>query len=448
MKRTLNKSLLYLFFLLLSQPLLSVENASTLEEKKSVIIIGGGSIGLFTAKYASDQGIKVTVLEKNRIAEGASYGNTGHIVPSIGTPSADPAKLFQHVKELAKKNSTIKLKLKYDLSFLKWLYHHLMSSNEDRFLKSSNLLLTLGHESLSLYKDLAKEYDYSHFYEKGRLKVYRKERLFLQESENTKALQEKNIASVIFSKKELEKGHSFLNTAKISGGIYHPDDAHLPSYHFFIELANKLKSKGVEIKENTRVTGFKSLEGQIIAVETNEGIFTADEIVIASGSSSPKLAQKLGISSILIQAGAGYSITIPDVYPMPDTTVMFEDDHITLSPLGNDLRIASAIILGDEDPEIDSKIVQTILSNVGPYLKIDVASVPREKMKIWKGFRPCTPDDMPYIGRHNKYSNLIFASGHGTLGIHLGPISGKLVSELLMHKIPSIDISSLSPERF
>lgn len=447
MKSALKKSLTVLLFLLI-QPLSATEELSPSKEKKSVIIVGGGSIGLFTAKYAHDLGMNVTVIEKNRIAEGASYGNAGHIVPSLGTPSADPAKLLQHIKELSKKNNTIKLKPKYDLPYLKWLYHHLMSSNQDKFQKSSDLLLALGSESRKLYDDLENEYAYKILYQQGRLKVYRAKGLFLEGRKSAKILLKKNVETIVFSKEELQKNHSFLNISKISGGIFHPNDAHIPTYHFLIKLAENLRSKGVDIKENTNVIGFIKQEEQIISLETTEGIFSADEIVIAAGNATPELALKLGISNILMQSGAGYSITIPHMFPTLNTTVMIEDDHITLSPFENDLRIASAIILGDENPEIDLDIVQTILKNVSPYLLMDINSVPREKMKIWKGFRPCTPDDMPYIGRHSKYNNLIFASGHGTIGIHLGPVTGKLVSQLLSHEEPSINIDSLSPERF
>jgi D-amino-acid dehydrogenase len=67
--------------------------------------------------------------------------------------------------------------------------------------------------------------------------------------------------------------------------------------------------------------------------------------------------------------------------------------------------------------------------------------------KIWHGFRPLSPDGLPYIGRHSKYENLLIAGGHGMLGISLAAGTGKLIDEIISgHKL-SIDISAFDVER-
>jgi D-amino-acid dehydrogenase len=70
------------------------------------------------------------------------------------------------------------------------------------------------------------------------------------------------------------------------------------------------------------------------------------------------------------------------------------------------------------------------------------------KEKVWYGLRPCSPDGLPYIGRSNKLTNLIIATGHAMLGVSLGPGTGKLVAGIVDGKPASISLASFKPERF
>jgi D-amino-acid dehydrogenase len=71
-----------------------------------------------------------------------------------------------------------------------------------------------------------------------------------------------------------------------------------------------------------------------------------------------------------------------------------------------------------------------------------------EGLKPWKGLRPCSPDGLPYLGRSRKIPNLVIATGHAMMGLSLGPVTGKLVGELLDNAPASIDLSLLAPERY
>ena len=68
--------------------------------------------------------------------------------------------------------------------------------------------------------------------------------------------------------------------------------------------------------------------------------------------------------------------------------------------------------------------------------------------KAWYGYRPVTPDGLPYIGRHKKYSNLTYAGGHAMLGVSAAAGTGQLIQEILNGKKYTIDISAFDPQRF
>jgi len=415
---------------------------------KSVIIIGAGSIGLFCGKYARKKGFNVTILEKNKIALGTSFGNAGYIVPSSGTPSASPGVFFKRIKELLDSSNTIQMKMKWDLAYFKWLYHHLRASNQKQFNQSVSLLLAMGETSFKLYKEIFSEYDLPNFHQTGRLKLYGTKESFANGRKTAELLALRNISSKIIEGSELKEWQAFINTEIIEGGVLYHDDAYLYPYQFFTLLAKELAKDGVKIHEGIEVNNFLTKNGRIIGVETNHGVFTADEVVIATGHETPELVKKLGIHNVLVEPGAGYSITISDVSPLPKQSIMFIDKHIAITPFKDKLRIASAIVLGDGSSDIDQDLVSTILKQANRYLFLDLDSISPSRMSIWKGFRPMSPDDLPYIGRHASYQNLIFATGHGTLGIHFGPVTGSIVASLLSKGETPFDISGLSPNRF
>lgn len=68
--------------------------------------------------------------------------------------------------------------------------------------------------------------------------------------------------------------------------------------------------------------------------------------------------------------------------------------------------------------------------------------------KIWWGWRPLSPDGLPYIGRNSKYDNLVLAGGHAMLGLSLAAATGKLVEEIVSGKKTSMDIKAFDVERY
>ncbi len=91
--------------------------------------------------------------------------------------------------------------------------------------------------------------------------------------------------------------------------------------------------------------------------------------------------------------------------------------------------------------------VQAIADAVPVYLE-NVRVPSFTEKDVWHGFRPCSPDGLPYLGRTLKYRNLTAAAGHAMLGISLSPVTGKLVSEIVSGKTPSVDCTLMRPERF
>jgi D-amino-acid dehydrogenase len=90
--------------------------------------------------------------------------------------------------------------------------------------------------------------------------------------------------------------------------------------------------------------------------------------------------------------------------------------------------------------------VEAILRAVPAYLpQLDPSAL--ELVEVWRGLRPCTPDGLPFLGRAPGIANLTVAAGHATIGLSLGPITGKLVSQVVCGS-PETDLSLLRVDRF
>jgi D-amino-acid dehydrogenase len=123
------------------------------------------------------------------------------------------------------------------------------------------------------------------------------------------------------------------------------------------------------------------------------------------------------------------------------------DAKVGLTPMGDWLRFAGTLELAGMDMAVNQRRVQAILRSV-PLIMPDLDLDSLELVEVWRGLRPCTPDGLPFLGRSSRHSNLTVAAGHAMIGMSMGPISGKLVADVVTGEAPSLDISALALDRF
>ena len=171
-----------------------------------------------------------------------------------------------------------------------------------------------------------------------------------------------------------------------------------------------------------------------------------ENLIIAGGSWTSKILKFLGIK-MLLQDGKGYSVTLNK--PAHNLTIpsILSEAKVAMTPMGNDLRIGGTLEISNLSPKINLSRLKGILESVPTYYPELKPELPPAE-RIWHGFRPCSPDGLPYLGRSKKYKNLVIATGHAMMGLSLGPASGKLVSEIIQNTSASLDLTLLDPNRF
>jgi D-amino-acid dehydrogenase len=230
----------------------------------------------------------------------------------------------------------------------------------------------------------------------------------------------------------------------VAGGIYFPVDAHVEPAAFVRGLAEQARARGVRMFPHTEVIGLERQGARITRVVANRGEFVADEVVLAAGAWLPELARLLGVR-VPIQAAKGYSLTYRKPKGFGDTPVMLSEARVGVSPTRETLRFAGTLELAGLDLRIQTRRVEAIRRAAQRFLP---GLPPLERVETWRGLRPCTPDDLPLLGRSRAASNLSLVGGHGMSGLAQGPISGALLAQLLTGEPTELDLAPFSPDRF
>lgn len=409
-------------------------------------IIGGGIIGLSSAYYLQKAGHQVTVLDKGNLTEGCSFGNAGMIVPSHFIPLAAPGMISKGIRWMFNSESPFYVRPRASRELLQWGYLFYKNSTHEKAANGAKALKELSLYSKSLYQQLAKDlpFDYG-YHERGLLMLYQTKETEKEEIESVKWAGDYGIEARILKPDEVQSLEPEVKV-NVRGGVYFPGDAQITPHHLMNRLIQNLKQLGVDFKTECEVLDFNINKGTIQSLTTNQGDFSFDEVILATGSWSGKLASQLHLS-LPMQAGKGYSFTLNEVEKNIRIPSIFLEARVAITPMGNSLRFGGTMEITGLDHSISMNRVKGIVDSIPSYYPDMKVSMPEEK-DVWHGLRPCSPDGLPYIGRSEKIKNLILATGHAMLGISLGPGTGKLVADLVDGKDPDLNLSPFNPDRF
>ena len=412
----------------------------------SVIIIGGGIIGLCSAYYLQQTGNEVTVLDKSDMLDGCSYGNAGYLSPSHFVPLASPGIVKQGFKWMLNPRSPFYVQPRASLNLLNWGKHFIKSATQRHSERSAIPLRDISLLSKTLFEELSQTPGFTFSYEnKGMIEVFKTTKSLHHAEEMVKQAALLSLDAVLLSKKEVELLEPDLYF-DILGAAFYKCDAHLYPNKLMADLVSKLKAKGVIIKSLMEVIGFQTTKNKINLIKTNSGDFKGDEVVLAAGALTGNLAKMLNLKIPMI-GGRGYSVTYDHSNFKVHHPIILQEGRVAITPMAGKVRFGGTMEITSLNAPPQLNRVHGIFDWVKRYFpKFDLPFPPDEK--VWSGFRPCSADGLPYIGRHPGYSNLVIASGHSMLGLSLGPATGILVSQIINNLPVSIDLQAFNPERF
>ena len=411
-----------------------------------ITIVGGGVSGLFSAYYLKQAGYKVVIIEQGNLSDGCSFGNAGMIVPSHIVPLAQPGMIAKGLRWMLKSTSPFYVKPRLSWELMRWGMLFWKHSTEEHVERSIPVLRDMSLLSKQLFQELAatNELDFG-WHERGLLMLYKNADTEHEMAEEASIANKAGIVAEVLDGCQVQDLEPEVKV-DVRGGVFYPGDAHITPNLLIKNLVAYLKSKGVDFYENQEVTDFEKNGKKITAVVTRTGKFEVEELVIAAGAWSPVLSEKLGIS-LPLQGGKGYSFMLKNRANNIQVPAIMLEARATATPMGSDLRFAGTLEVAGTDLSINMNRVRGIVQGINNYYPEIEVELP-EKEKVWSGLRPCSPDGIPYVGRVERFDNLTLATGHGMMGVSLGPATGKLVSEIVTHESTSLNMQPFAPLRF
>jgi D-amino-acid dehydrogenase len=343
-----------------------------------------------------------------------------------------------------KKDSPFYIRPRLNLELAQWLWSFYRSSNTKHVAESVSLLRDLHTESRELYRNLDQTpgFDFE-FQQKGILMLFKTAAAEHEELEMAEAAHALGIEANHMAPEKLELVEPALQM-NVRGAVHYPGDAHVTPHLFMKQMIQYLMQNGVDFLSGKEVVNLddKGEAGCDVHLRAGETI-KAKNVIVSAGTWSGMLMKKDGYR-LPVQDGKGYSMTIERPALKPTIPAILHEARVAITPMGEDLRISGTLEISGLDDRVNPHKVHSIVSAVPEYypqLKISEAG------PVWFGYRPCTPDGLPYIGPVRAGSAVIVASGHAMMGLSLAPVTGRIVRDLMQssHQNP---VHKLDPSRF
>ena len=415
-------------------------------ERLSVAIIGAGIVGCSVALALAKEGCKVTVFDRAEPGAGTSYGNAGAIVTGSITPSATPAVIKSLPAYVVDRRSPAVLRLHHTLKALPWMLRFMAAGTPGAVDRIAAAMHPLVSRALIAHQDFAASAAVSDLLtQEGWLKVYASAKEFEGSSLERRLMARFGVVHEILENRSILDLEPGLDPVLCHRGVYQPKagNVRFPRGLAAAYLQAAIDRGASVIRENVNAIDVQDDSRAAVRCEGNRYGF--DRIVVAAGAWSAGLARQLG-DRISLDAERGYHLSFgPGSERLLHRPVVFPALGFVLSPMHDGLRLVSGDELAGLNAPPNYKRIEGLLPDATRVLPALTDWSPASR---WMGHRPSTPDTLPVIGPARKSRNVIYAFGHGHLGITLSAITAQLVAGLIAGRPAEIDLTPYRATRF
>ena len=408
-----------------------------------VIIVGAGMVGLSTAYFLQERGVTVTVLDREGVAAGSSWGNAGWLSPALTLPLPEPAILAYGLGAMIRPSAPLYIPFTLDLRLIRFLAGFALHCTPARWRAAMAVYAELNRISVAAFDELtggavaepthlAEPFLAGFASERDRDALVKEFDLVtrygaavdydLVDGDDLRAV-EPTLGDGVVAGVKL-RGQHFLNPPR-----------------FVASLADAVRARGGSILTGYDVQDVRDTGSGVEVVPVSGDRLSADAVVLATGTWLGELARPFGVRQ-LVQAGRGYSFSvIPEA--MPTHPIYFPAQRVACTPLGDRFRISGMMEFRPAHTPMDPRRIRAIIGAARPmFTGIDWDS----RQEEWVGSRPCTADGLPLIGA-TRSPRVHVAGGHGMWGITLGPLTGKLLADSLTGALSSPLMRHFDPLR-
>ena len=414
-----------------------------MSENKKVTILGAGIVGICTALSLTERGFKVTLLDRNPPAEGASYGNAGSLSPWACVPQSMPG-LWKSIPQwLLDPEGPIALRLTYAATFLPWAVKFLRAGKVDGLDAIGDAMMALTRPTIEIYRhhlqgtgreDLVRDSVYVH--------VYRKAEDADLSQLAWRMRRDRQVPVEVVKGEALREVEPALSPAYEAAVLIKQQARALDPGRIGKVLADKAQEMGVTFRQCSIERLNRATDGAW-TVQTDSGAIHAERVVLAMGAWSGKLLSDLGVK-VALEAERGYHLVFKNPGVQLNNAIMNVESKFVASSMNAGVRCAGTAEFAGVDAAPDSrraKVFAKLAKEMFPDLNV-------EDTDEWMGPRPSTPDSVPFLGEVPGCPNLIAAFGHGHTGMTMGPKTGEVIASLIAGEKTGVDMQAYRLDRF
>lgn len=411
--------------------------------KCDVLVVGTGIIGSMAALYLQNAGRDVVLLERGDISRGASSGNAGILafpeiipIPAPGIMKKAPRWLFDPLGPLSVPPA-------YAPKIAPWLWRFWRASAERNFHHGLKSLMEINRLAAIEMAHIAAMPELSPFISKtGTLDIYDSEASLNAASKDWDEKEKAGFAFQRVDRNEIEELQPGL-APQFRHAVFSADGLQVSDpYDFTRAIFDLVISRGASLRKGEAQRIDAVGESTIVTLENGDKI-DADKVVIACGAWSKKLAATLG-NIVPLETERGYNTTLP-VGAFNLTRQLYFNDHgFVVTPLSAGIRVGGAVELGGLELKPNFRRAEAMLKKAERFLP----GLKLEGGRQWMGFRPSMPDCLPVIGTARTTPSVIYAFGHGHLGLTQSAATARLVTQMANGDETSISVDPFRPGRF
>jgi len=411
--------------------------------RSEILVIGAGIIGVTTALALQRDGHAVRILDRKGVAAETSRGNAGAFAYTDIEPLATPGILRKAPKWLLDPLGPLSIPPAYALPLLPWMLRFWRASWQDRYAAAVAAQASLMHQSRAALERLIADVSGEPLMRReGQLQVYEGEAAYRASLPAWDLRRQHGVRFDLLQSSgalaEIQPGLS----PRFTHAGYTPDWMNTVDPARWTEhLAQQFVAAGGQI--DIAVVRALRQVGEGVEIETATGSIRADQVVLAAGAWSHHLARSLG-DTIPLETERGYNTTFPTASFDLRTHVTFADHGFVVSKIGDGLRVGGAVELGGLRRAPNYKRAETLLRKACDFLP----GFDPQGGTQWMGFRPSLPDSLPIISRAPRADRVIYAFGHGHLGLTQSAGTAELVAALAARRDPAIALAPFDARRF
>ena len=402
-------------------------------------MIGAGIVGLSAAYHLHGDGHSVTVVDRDPDGDRASSGNAGGIGISEIVPASVPGLVWRVPGWLLDPLGPLSVRWRHFPVLLPWLGRFLRSGNPAEVERVTSALAPLAIRCFDDLVPLLAALGLSdHLHRVGALTVYETTAGFLRDRAEWDLKRRHGIIAEEITGTQAREREPALGPV-VKHAISTPQWAHVSDPQVITsQLLRWLMARGVTVRRGEAL----GADGQMLRM-ADGGQVRFGTLIVAAGAWSGRLARSIG-DRVLLESERGYNTTLSSPGVQLRAEVIFGERKFVATPLAVGLRIGGAAEFAGLEAPPNYARCDALLSLAALYLP----GLRAEGRTRWMGHRPTTPDSLPVIGRSPRRHDVLYAFGHGHIGLTVGPTTGHLIAGLVTGRPSPLDLAPFSIERF